>query len=300
MSAPASAAPAFHLSDIGYRYPGAGEALAGIGFDITAGERVAVLGANGTGKSTLLAIMDGLIFPTSGEIVALGIPLSEKALRDPEVSRAFRSRVGFVFQDADAQLFSANVYEEIAFGPLQLGLADDEVRDRVEATIGELGLGRIADRAPFLLSGGEKKRVALASVMAIDPDILLLDEPTTGLDPRTQVWLMEVLQHMHARGKTVVLATHDLSFADEVVDRCIVLSEEHRMVADASTEDILEDEATLLAVNLIHEHAHSHGAAYHAHPHAHGLGHAHEHGDSQEPDDAHQLGEEAGDSSPRE
>jgi cobalt/nickel transport system ATP-binding protein len=274
---PAGAPPAFRLNDIGYRYPGAGDALAGIAFDIAPGERVAVLGANGTGKSTLLAIMDGLIFPTSGEIAVLGEPLSERALHDPEVNRAFRSRVGFVFQDPDAQLFSANVYEEIAFGPLQLGLPDAEVRDRVDATIDGLGLGRIADRAPFLLSGGEKKRVALASVLAVDPDILLLDEPTTGLDPRTQVWLMEVLEQMHVSGKTVVLATHDLSFADEVVDRCIVLSEDHRMVADASTDDVLSDEATLLAVNLIHEHAHSHGAAYHVHPHAHGLGHAHEH-----------------------
>ena len=274
---PGSAPPAFRLIDIGYRYPGAEDALAGIGFDIAAGERVGVLGANGTGKSTLLAIMDGLIFPTSGEIAVLGTPLSERVLRDPETNRDFRSRVGFVFQDPDAQLFSANVYEEIAFGPLQLGLSEAEVRDRVDATIDGLGLGRIADRAPFLLSGGEKKRVALASVMAVDPDILLLDEPTTGLDPRTQVWLMEVLERMHSSGKTVVLATHDLSFADEVVDRCIVLSEDHQMVADASTEDVLSDEATLLAVNLIHEHAHSHGAAYHAHPHAHGLGHAHEH-----------------------
>jgi cobalt/nickel transport system ATP-binding protein len=272
-------APAIVARDLHFRYPDGPEALAGVSLQVAAGEVVAILGANGSGKSTLLAVLDGLAFPDRGELEMLGRRVAETALRDPAANREFRSAVGFVFQNPEAQLFSPTVYEEIAFGPLQLGLGDADVRDRVDATITGLGLERIADRAPFLLSGGEKKRVAIASVLAVEPRILLLDEPTSGLDPRMQVWLLEVMGELRRRGTTLVLATHDLGFAGEATDRSVVLSETHEVVADGPTGDVLADESTLLAANLIHEHAHAHGSAYHAHPHAHGLGHRHETGD---------------------
>ncbi len=271
----------FHLADVRFAYDEGLEVVSGVTFTVLAGECMAILGANGSGKSTLLALMDGLVFPTTGEIAVLGQVLTEDALRDTAFSRAFRSRVGFVFQDAEAQLFSATVREEIAFAPLQLGLPDGEVVARVDGLIAELGLEKLADRAPFTLSGGEKRRVAIASVLAADPSVLLLDEPTNGLDPRTQVWLLELLQRLLAEGRTVVIATHDLGFADEAADRAVVLSEDHVVVADAPVADVLEDHETLLAVNLVHEHFHEHGERRHAHPHLHPHDHAergHEHG----------------------
>jgi cobalt/nickel transport system ATP-binding protein len=272
-------APAIVARDLHFHYADGPEALAGVSLEVAAGEVVAVLGANGSGKSTLLAVLDGLALPDSGDLTVLGRRVTGSALRDPAANREFRSSVGFVFQNPDAQLFSPTVYEEIAFGLLQLGLADAQVRDRVDAILVSLGLERNADRPPFLLSGGEKKRVLIAAVLAVEPSILLLDEPTGGLDPRTQVWLLEVMEDLRRRQTTVVVATHDLGFAGEATDRSIVLSEDHVVVADGPTSDVLADVPTLLAANLIHEHAHAHGSAYHAHPHAHGLGHRHETGD---------------------
>ncbi len=270
---PAPPAEVFRLADVHFCYDEGAEVCSGVTFTVRAGECLAILGANGSGKSTLLALMDGLVFATAGEIAVLGQPLSEDALRDPAFSRAFRSRVGFVFQDSEAQLFSATVRDEIAFAPLQLGLTDAEVIERVDGLVAELGLAKLADRAPFTLSGGEKKRVAIAAVLAADPSVLLLDEPTNGLDPRTQVWLLELLERLRAEGRTVVIATHDLGFADEAADRAVVLSEQHVVVKDAAVADVLADHDTLLAVNLVHAHFHEHGGQRHAHAHLHPHGH---------------------------
>jgi cobalt/nickel transport system ATP-binding protein len=266
----------FAVADVRFAFDEGVEVLSGVTFTVRAGECVAILGANGSGKSTLLALLDGLAFATSGEIAVLGQPLTEDGLRDPAFNAAFRSRVGFVFQDPDAELFSATVREEIAFAPLQLGLSDVEVIARVDALIADLGLAKLADRAPFSLSGGEKKRVAIAAVLAADPSVLLLDEPTNGLDPRTQVWLLELIARLREDGRTVVLATHDLGFAEEAADRAVVLSEQHQVVADAPIREVLGDNDLLLKVNLIHEHAHRHGGLSHRHAHALGARHSHE------------------------
>jgi cobalt/nickel transport system ATP-binding protein len=274
----AEAADAVPYSLVGVRqaYREGVDALAGITLDIRRGEQVAVVGPNGSGKSTLLKVLDGLVFPSAGSIRTFGRELTEDALQEPEFRREFRSRVGFVFQDADVQLFSANVYDELAFGPLQLGLAEAEVRERVEEIGRGLRLEKLLDRAPYTLSGGEKKRVAIASVLTMRPDVLLLDEPTNALDPRSQVWLLEVLTQMKRAGRTVVIATHDLSAAEEACDRMIVLSEDHVVVADASPHDVLGMRELLLEVNLIHEHSHRHGVREpgHVHPHSHGHLHA--------------------------
>jgi cobalt/nickel transport system ATP-binding protein len=242
---------------------------------IGSGDHVALVGANGSGKSTLLKMLDGLVFPSAGTITAFGRELTEDALEDPGFRRDFRSRVGFVFQDADVQLFCATAFDELAFGPLQLGLAEDEVRRRIAEVAAQLRIDKLLDRAPYTLSGGEKKRVAIASVLTMEPRVLLMDEPTNALDPRSQVWLLDVLEEWKAAGRTVVIATHDLNAAQESCERMIVLSEEHTIVADGTPQEVLGQTELLLRVNLIHEHAHRHDrAGAHEHPHDHGHLHA--------------------------
>ena len=202
-----------------------------------------------------------------------------------------------VFQSADAQLFNPTVRDEVAFGPLHLDLPHDEIVARVDDTLAMLGLGALADRAPYNLSGGEKKKVALASVLSINPEVLMLDEPTNGLDPRTQEWLIELLEQLHRAGKTIVVATHQLDLLERLVDRAVVLGEDHKPVADGPLADVLADRALLLSVNLIHEHAHHHGALLHSHAHAHPPGrerhggdeleHRHQHQAARHPDSHH-------------
>jgi len=277
-------APDFVLRAVGHAYRSGGAALSGIDLTVESGQHVAVVGANGSGKSTLLKMLDGLVFPTAGEVLAFGAPLTEEALEDPALRRDFRSRVGFVFQDADVQLFCASVLDELAFGPLQLGLPEDEVRRRVRDVAGHLRIEKLLDRPPYSLSGGEKKRVAIASVITMEPHVLLLDEPTNALDPRSQVWLLDVLEDWRQEGRTVVMATHDLSAAAEAADRLVVLSEDHTVVADGNPDEVLVQHELLLSVNLIHEHTHRHASTAHRHAHAHAPGtdpdetHGHRHG----------------------
>ena len=176
----------FELKDVGFSYPSGEKALEGINMTINRGEKLALLGANGSGKSTLLKLLNGLLFAGEGALMALGQVISEASMANEEFSFAFRRRVGFVFQNSDAQLFNSNVWEEIAFGPVQLGWPAAEVNRVVDDVISMLNLEHFRQRPPFKLSGGEKRLVALASVLALNPDVLLLDEPTSGLDPRTQ------------------------------------------------------------------------------------------------------------------
>ncbi len=245
-----------------------------LNLDFQAGERAVILGANGTGKSTLLSLLDGLVFPVSGTIHAFGKPLSEDTLEDRTFSMDFRKRVAFVFQNPDVQLFSGTVWDEIAFGPLQLEYPKHQIEETVEGLLKMLRIDDIRDRAPHTLSDGQKKKVAIASSLATAPEVLLLDEPTNGLDPRTQVWLIELLGELHRTGKTIISATHDLSIAGDIADRAIVLSEEHNVAADGTFADIINDDSLLLRVNLIHEHKHYHGDTAHAHSHGH-FGHYH-------------------------
>jgi cobalt/nickel transport system ATP-binding protein len=255
--------------DLSYAYVERFPALDEVSFDIRRGEKVALLGANGCGKSTLLKILDGLIFPDSGTFEAFGQPVTEDNLEDEQFSMGFRSRVGFIFQNSDAQVFSPTVREEIAFGPLQMGWGRTKVEHRIEDVLGMLDIADLAERAPFQLSGGEKKRVAIASVLAMNPEVLLFDEPTAALDPRTQQWLVELIVELNRAGKTVVMATHDLDVLEVVADRCLVFSEDHRLVAEGTPREVLSDRDLLLGVNLIHEHGHLHrGEGAHVHEHA--------------------------------
>ena len=231
-----AAQPDFVLRGVRHEYRPGAAALAGIDLTVLPGQHVAVVGANGSGKSTLLKMLDGLVFPSAGEILAFGAPLTEDALEDPAFRRDFRARVGFVFQDADVQLFCSDVRDELAFGPLQLGLPEDEVERLVAEVAAHLRIEKLLDRPPYSLSGGEKKRVAIAAIVTMQPHVLLLDEPTSALDPRSQVWLLDVLDEWKREGRTVVMATHDLSAAAEAADRIVVLSEEHAVVADGDAE----------------------------------------------------------------
>ncbi len=267
----------FTLQNVTYAYSVAVPVLNDLTVNFPAGERTVILGANGTGKSTLLALLDGLVFPKSGSISAFGKPLSEEALEDRVFSMDFRKRVALVFSNPDVQLFSSTVWEEIAFGPLQLGFGKPEVEGIVEGLLTSLRLAELRDRAPYTLSDGQKKKVAIASSLATDPDVLLLDEPTSGLDPRTQVWLIELLNELHQKGKTIISATHDLAIAADIADRAVVFSEDHALAADGPLREILSNDDLLLGVNLIHEHAHYHGNQTHVHRHGH-FGHIHANG----------------------
>jgi len=270
-----SSIPAFKLSDVGYRYGEGVVALHGVSLTIGMGETVAILGANGCGKSTLIKMLDGLIHPQEGLIEAFGEPLTEASLRDEKFAYRFRRRVGFIFQNSDAQLFSPTVRDEIAFGPLQMGLSVEETERRIRDVAALLDIVRLLDRPPFQLSGGEKKRVAIACSLAVNPDVLLLDEPTNGLDPRSQYALVELLVRLSSAGKTLITATHDLNIVPRIAARALVFSEEHTVVADGASQEILADLPLLLRVNLIHAHLHRHGEIIHAHPHVHEHDHNH-------------------------
>jgi cobalt/nickel transport system ATP-binding protein len=273
------AEPIFRLRGVRYVYPGKHVALDGIDLDIERGELVCLLGANGSGKSTLLKLLDGIIGPTDGEMRALGRDVA--AVAAGQDAFRFHREVGLVFQDPDIQLFSATVLDDVAFGPLQIGLTADEVRIRCDEALAEMDIAHLADRAPFELSGGEKKRAAIASVLSLRPQVILLDEPTAALDPRTKSVLVDLIRRLGRAGRTIVTTTHELEIVPTIADRVVVLGENRRVIADGTPEAILGDRELLLRANLIHEHLHGHveetGVVEHSH--AHVSGDDHHHGD---------------------
>ena len=257
--------PLFRLRDVGYDYSGRQTALDGVNLDIWPGERVVLLGANGSGKSTLLKLLDGIVGPSRGTMRALGHDVT--AVAAGQDSFTFHRQVGLVFQDPDIQLFSATVLDDVAFGPLQLGLPADEVRERCDEALAAMDIAHLADRAPFELSGGEKKRAAIASVLSLRPDVVLLDEPTASLDPRTKWVLVDLIQKLGAAGRTLIIATHELDVVPLIADRAVVLSEQGGIVADGDPASVLANTDLLVSANLIHEHLHRHGPISHSHRH---------------------------------
>lgn len=259
---------AFRVCDVFYRYQQV-PALDGLSMQVVRGERVALLGANGSGKSTLLRLLAGLAFPERGNISFFGEPITEQALRDEAFFLRFRRRVGLVFQNPDVQLFNPSVFDEVAFGPLQLGWPKPKVREHVEATLESMGVSHLRDRAPHRLSGGEKKRVALASVLVTDPDVLLLDEPGAALDPLSQAQIIGLLASWKNGAKTVVTATHDLGTLEDIADRCYVL-EGGRVAGEGTPFDVLHDVPLLERSGLMRVHHHVHDSdSVHPHPHLH-------------------------------
>ncbi len=247
-----------------YRYPEGGVAVEGFTFTVERGERVVVLGANGSGKTTLLKLLDGLLFPAQGRYCYGGEVVDRRRLRRAGFRRRFRAEVALLFQDPEAMLFNPTVFDELAFGPRQLGL--DDVEARVARWAAAAGVEPLLARPPVQLSGGEKKRVALAALLVLEPRLLLLDEPTAGLDPRSTGWLIDLLQTLET---TVITTTHNLSLAAELGERTLLLGEDHRLLADGPAEALLGDRERLLAANLLHTHRHHHGDELHRHYHLH-------------------------------
>ncbi len=239
-------------------------------------QRVAILGANGSGKSTFLRLLDALYFPDGGTITAFGENLTEEAFQDDEFAFAFRRRVAFVFQNPDVQLFNPTVFDEVAFAPLQLRWTKDEIRQRVNEILETMEIAHLKDRSPHRLSGGEKKRVALASVLILDPEVLLLDEPTAALDPKSQSKVVDFLYEWSGGVKTVITATHDLDIVADIADYCFVF--QNGLIAGEGTPDeILNNNELLEKTNLIHAHRHIHAPdVVHSHTHLHKV---HEHSD---------------------
>ncbi len=260
--------PAFEVRNVAYSYNQV-TALEGLSMRVFPGERIALLGANGSGKSTLLRLLAALSFPDRGDISFFGESLSEARLQDAEFFYGFRRRVGVVFQNPDIQLFNPSVFDELAFGPLQLRWPKDQIRAQVERTMDLMGIGHLKDRAPHRLSGGEKKRVALASVLILDPEILLLDEPSAALDPVSQRQIVDFLISWRGTNKTVITATHDLDTLEDVADRCYVF-ENGSIAGEGTPLDVLHNVELLERSRLIRMLHHQHGPTeVRPHPHLH-------------------------------
>lgn len=218
--------PLIEFSDFCFAY-GDTPTLSHIDLAIDAGESVVLMGDNGSGKSTLLKAVSGLVLAQRGTYRFDGQVVDEASMRDAAFSKRLHQRVGFIFQDSDAQLFCASVEDEIAFGPRQMQLAEEEVARRVDDVCRLLDIEKLRGRAPYNLSGGEQKKVAIACVLSMNPDVYCFDEPLNGLDRKTRSWLVDFLGQLKAAGKTLVVATHDQSLADEVADWFAYMGDYH-------------------------------------------------------------------------
>jgi cobalt/nickel transport system ATP-binding protein len=228
------------VDDLRFAYPDGTVALRGVSLHATHGESIAIVGANGAGKSTLLMHLVGLLTPQSGSVSIGGVPVTRSTL--PEIRRT----VGMVFQDPDDQLFMPSVFDDVAFGPINLGLPETDVRARVEEALARVGALRLADRPPYRLSGGEKRAVSIATVLALSPSVLVLDEPSSNLDPKARRRLIELVRSFE---HTRLIATHDLDLALDVCERTIVLRD-GVVAADGPTREVLSDDAGLEASGL--------------------------------------------------
>lgn len=225
--------------DLRFAYPDGHAALNGISLNLCAGDKVALVGPNGAGKSTFMLHLNGIL-TGQGELKIAGLTISEKTL--PQI----RAAVGLVFQNPDDQLFSPTVFEDVAFGPLHMGLPEAEVRQRVEDALAAVGMAHFKERLSHHLSVGEKKRIAIATVLSMRPQLLVLDEPSAGLDPRARRTLIHLLRDLPI---TMLVSTHDLAMVKELFPRTLIM-DEGRIVADGPTDAILQDAALLEAHGL--------------------------------------------------
>lgn len=256
------------IKDVCYSYTGV-KALNNINLHIAKGEAIALMGPNGSGKSTLLKLINGIISPDSGFYKFNDEEITHKKLQDNKFAKSLHQKVGFVFQNSDTQLFCSDVYDEIAFGPRQMGMDEIEVDKRVNDCLDLLDIQNFRNRTPYHLSGGEKRKVAIACILSLNPEVLVLDEPMNGLDPRTQRWLVEFLVKLNKAGKTLITSTHNLELVQEISSRSILFDETHTIVADMPTEKLLEDIELLKKVNLVDQYYHSHEGKNHIHYHDH-------------------------------
>jgi cobalt/nickel transport system ATP-binding protein len=232
--------------------------LDNINLEIKKNEKISVLGSNGSGKSTLLRILAVLYFPKKGSYFFEGIKVNKK------ISKSLRKKIGILFQSPDSMIFNPTVYDEIAFSLKEFGF--DDIDDRVVEIAKKFNIEKYLKKSPVNLSGGEKQKVMLAAILVYDPEVILLDEPTTAMDPKTTGWFIDFLLELD---KTVILATHDLSVAYETTDRAVVMSEEHKIIYDGDIEELMKNLDVLLKANLIHKHKHRHKNFIHSHYHLH-------------------------------
>lgn len=256
--------PLFKLEDVSVEYPDSGKALDALNLEIAPGERVVLLGTNGCGKTTLLKLLDGLVAPSSGVVKFTGQSLDAARLARPEFARDFRRRVALMFQHPEAMLFNPTVETEIGFGLRHL--PESEARERVRYWAELMRLDTRLAASPSQLSGGEKQRLCLACLLALEPEVLLLDEPTANLDPRTVGWLIDWLGE---RDITTVVATHHMALAPELGTRAVILAENHSLAFDGPVDVALADLELLLENNLAHRHRHHHDGVEHEHVHGH-------------------------------
>ncbi|MGN1389034.1 MAG: energy-coupling factor ABC transporter ATP-binding protein, partial [Bulleidia sp.] len=220
-----------HLEQVSYHYEDAA-ALENLSFSISKAECIGIAGDNGCGKTTLMKLLNGLLFPDHGRWEFKGQEINETAMKDPKIARALHASIGYVFQNPEVQLFCASVKEEIAFGPRQLGLSEAEVAQRTEDVMKMMGLESLALRPPYHLSGGEQKKTALACVLSMNPEVLILDEPLNGLDRKSREWMLSFLNQWKEAGKTLLISSHDERLLRSVPERIIELSESHTIRFD--------------------------------------------------------------------
>lgn len=216
------------LKNVCYAY-GNEIALRYINLNIQKGESVIIQGPNGCGKSTLIKLLNGIIFPMEGSYTYQGHEITEKTLKDPRFSKWFHQQMGYVFQNADTQLFCGSVEEEIAFGPIQMGLSEGKIKQRTDDCLKLFGIEKLRERPPYHLSGGEKRKVSLACILSMNPEVLILDEPLAGLDESTQKMLIDFLKKFHAAGKTLIIITHNNQLAKELGTRFIKMNDKHEI-----------------------------------------------------------------------
>lgn len=238
------------LEDVSFKYKNK-VALNKIDINIEEGESIAIIGPNGSGKSTLLKLLNGIIFASQGKYFFDETDISEERIKDNKFSKSFHKKIGFVFQNSDTQLFCSTVFEEIAFGPIQMGLSNEDIEKRVNGCLRMLNIEKVKDEHPYNLSGGEKKRVAIASVLALNPEVLVLDEPMNGIDPKGKKFLKELLIMLNKSGKTIICATHDFEYVEGIFKRGIVFSENHNIIRDGRYENIIKDKQFLEEHNII-------------------------------------------------
>ncbi len=266
--------PLFEARHLSFAWQDSPSLFSDLNFKIEAGEKVVLLGGNGSGKSTLLKLLNGLIAPKSGEILYQGEPFNKSYWKNAEKSCAFRKACVLLFQHPEAMLFNPTVRDELAYAPRQLKLAD--VENRVNYWAGQLQLEKLMDKAPFLLSGGQKQKVALACLLTLEPACLLLDEPSASLDPATIGWLIDLFaeqkEAQKKAQKTLLVSTHNLSLAAELGTRALVLAEE-KIIFDGKIEAALNNVDLLIEAGLAHKHQHQHkngdAGKIHNHPHRH-------------------------------
>lgn len=290
---------AIHVEGVHFTYPDGHDVLRGVSCHLAYGEKVALIGPNGAGKSTFMSLLNGVELPSRGSVRVSGMEVTKQTLT------AVRRKIGIVFQDPDDQLFCPTVFDDVAFGPLNLGLSCDEIHTRVTQALALVGLTGFEQRSSFHLSFGERKRLALAAVLSYQPDILVFDEPSTNMDPLNR---RRLINWLRSSDKTILLCTHDLDIALDVCDRCLVLVN-GEIVADGPSQEVLYDRKLLEANNLelplalmthellheklrtgqmddehrriiekfLHAHHHAHGPDQHEHVHLHLHPHEHDH-----------------------